>query len=173
MSVRTEATREQIESAERLYATMRAEKDSGRLVHTLQQGRLVKRTLLGRLSELTRLSLAGKMLVVLLALVLVGQVLNLLLPPTEGFMTWLNLGAELALLGGFWWYLKHLITSPLGALIQAANSMAAGDLTQTVAHTRSDQLGDLQVALNQLSVNLRSVAVTCRPTISNVRPVGS
>ena len=47
---------------------------------------------------------------------------------------------RLALLGGFWWYLKNLITGPLDGLIRAANSMAAGDLTQSVAHTRSDQL---------------------------------
>jgi len=40
--------------------------------------------------------------------------------------------------------------------------MAAGDLTQSVAHTRSDQLGDLQVALSQLGVNLRSVVRDAR-----------
>ena len=162
MSVRTEATREQIASAEQLYATMRAEKDSGRLVHTFQNGRLVKRTLGGRLGELMRLSLAGKMLVVLLALVVMGQAINLLIPATGGVMQWLNLGVKLVLLGGFWWYLKHLITGPLDALIGAANSMAAGDLTQTVPHNRSDQLGDLQLALSQLGVNLRSVVRDAR-----------
>ncbi|MFC7461963.1 methyl-accepting chemotaxis protein [Hydrogenophaga defluvii] len=162
MSVRTEATREQIQSAEQLYATMRAEKESGRLVHTLKNGRLVKHTLAGRLAEMTRLSLSAKMLVVLLALVLVGQGVNLVLPASGGLMSALNLGAKLALLVGFWWYLTHLITAPLGALINAANSMAAGDLTQSVAHTRSDQLGDLQVALSQLGVNLRSVVRDAR-----------
>jgi len=162
MSVRTEATREQIQAAEQLYATMRAEKEAGRLIHTLKHGRLVKQTLGGRLAELTRLSLAGKMLVVLLALVLVGQGVNLVVPATGGFMTALNLVVKLALLGGFWWYLKNLITGPLDGLIRAANSMAAGDLTQSVAHTRSDQLGDLQVALSQLGVNLRSVVRDAR-----------
>ena len=162
MSVRTEATREQIQAAEQLYATMRAEKEAGRLIHTLKHGRLVKQTLGGRLAELTRLSLAGKMLVVLLALVLVGQGVNLVVPATGGVMTALNLVVKLALLGGFWWYLKNLITGPLEGLIRAANSMAAGDLTQSVAHTRSDQLGDLQVALSQLGVNLRSVVRDAR-----------
>ena len=162
MSVRTEATREQIAAAEQLYATMRAEKDAGRLVHTLKNGRLVKQTLGGRLSEMTRLSLAGKMLLVLLALVLVGQGINAVLPASGGLTTALNLVVKLALLLGFWWYLKNLITGPLDGLIGAANSMAAGDLTQSVAHTRSDQLGDLQVALSQLGVNLRSVVRDAR-----------
>ncbi|MDP3521428.1 MAG: methyl-accepting chemotaxis protein [Hydrogenophaga sp.] len=162
MSVRTEATREQIAGAEQLYATMRAEKDSGRLVHTFKNGRLVKRTLGGRIGEMTRLSLAGKMLLVLFALVLLGQGINSVVPPSGGLMTALNLGVKLVLLGGFWWYLKHLITAPLEALISAANSMAAGDLTQSVAHDRSDQLGDLQVALSQLGVNLRSVVRDAR-----------
>jgi aerotaxis receptor len=162
MSVRTEATREQIAAAEQLYATMRAEKDSGRLVHTLKNGRLVKQTLGGRLAEMTRLSLAGKMLLVLFALVLLGQGINAVVPASGGFMTALNLGIKLALLGGFWFYLKHLIAGPLDALISAANNLAAGDLTQIVAHNRSDQLGDLQVALSQLGVNLRSVVRDAR-----------
>ena len=38
MSVRTEATREQIQNAERLYQTLRAEKVAGRQVHMLRAG---------------------------------------------------------------------------------------------------------------------------------------
>src|SRR5256885_10491732 len=37
MSVRTEATREQTDAADRLYATMRAEKDAGRRVHRSEE----------------------------------------------------------------------------------------------------------------------------------------
>ena len=162
MSVRTEATREQIAVAEQLYATMRAEKESGRLVHTFKNGRLIKRTLSGRLAEMTRLSLAGKMLMVLFALVLFGQGINTVVPTDGVLMTALNLGVKLALLGGFWYYLKHLITAPLDELIRAANNLAAGDLTQTVERNRSDQLGELQTALSQLAVNLRSVVRDAR-----------
>ena len=45
MSVRTETSREQIQAAEQLYGTMRAEKEAGQLVHTLRQAQLVKNTL--------------------------------------------------------------------------------------------------------------------------------
>ena len=48
MSVRTEATREAIAAAERLYATMREERRSGRLVHVLRAGRVVDLSLAGR-----------------------------------------------------------------------------------------------------------------------------
>lgn len=41
MSVRTQPTREHVEAATRLYALMRAEANSGRLVHTLHQGLVV------------------------------------------------------------------------------------------------------------------------------------
>jgi aerotaxis receptor len=40
--------------------------------------------------------------------------------------------------------------------------MAAGDLTQAVAHTRSDQMGELEAALSQLGVNLRSIVRDAR-----------
>ena len=162
MSVRTEATREQINAAEQLYATMRSEKDSGRQVHTLKAGRLVRKTLGGRIGEMLRLSLSVKLLLVLIALVIVGQLINLVLPPTEAVTGAIGMGVKLVALLGFWWYLRGLITGPLDGLITGANRMAAGDLTQAVAHTRSDQLGDLQVALGQLNVNLRSIVRDAR-----------
>ena len=172
MSVRTEATREQIAAGEQLYATMRAEKDSGRRIHTLKGGRLVKSTLGGRLSEMLRLGLSAKLLLVLLGMVLLGQGVNLVLSPTEVVTGALGMVAKLVLLGGFWWYLRQLITGPLDGLISAANNMAAGDLTQTVEHNRSDQLGELQMALSQLAVNLRSVVRDAR-TQSGAMVVGT
>ena len=67
MSVRTEATREQTDAAERLYATMRAEKDAGRRVHVLRAGHLLRNNLRGRLANALSLGLAGKL--VLLSLI--------------------------------------------------------------------------------------------------------
>jgi aerotaxis receptor len=165
MSVRTEATREQVASAERLYATMREEKAQSRVVHALKAGRLVKNTVWGKLAESLQLGLAAKVLVALLALVLVGPLMAWWLPQVMGLgglTTGLNVVVPaLALLLG-WRYICGLTVSPLGDLVVAANRMAAGDMTGAVTRTRNDQLGDLQTALSQLSVNLKSIVRDAR-----------
>ena len=56
MSVRTEPARDAVLAAEQLYATMRAEKAAGRLVHTLRTGRLIKSGAAGRLQRLADLA---------------------------------------------------------------------------------------------------------------------
>ena len=58
----------------------------------------------------------------------------------------------------FAWQLKtRLVAHPLTALIHTAHRLASGDLTQTLERQRHDEIGALQQALGQLSVNLRSV----------------
>jgi aerotaxis receptor len=161
MSVRTEATREQIDAAERLYATMREEKERGQLIHTLKQGRLIRRTLAGRAMEAMRLGLSGKLFLVLLGVLLVSQLLRWVLPD-GGLGVGVDVALELGLLGLAWWYISRMVVAPLGGLVASANSMAAGDLTQAVAHTRSDQMGELEAALSQLGVNLRSIVRDAR-----------
>ena len=69
MSVRTEATREQIQAAEQLYKQMQAEKQAGQLVHSLRVGVLVKNNLWGRLSGVLHLGAMGKMMACTLVLV--------------------------------------------------------------------------------------------------------
>lgn len=68
MSVRTEASREQIAGAEALYARTRAEKQAGRTVHALQRGRLVRRTVSGRIAEALDIGLAGRVALAFAAL---------------------------------------------------------------------------------------------------------
>ena len=162
MSVRTEATREQIQAAEQLYATMREEKKAGRLVHTLAAGRLVKRSLLGRLAELAHLGLNAKLLLVMLFLLVASLSINRLLPTGTVVLDGLAWVLRLGLIGGTWWFLTQLLVKPLDGLIETANRLAAGDLTQTLTRTRNDELGELQTALGQLSVNLKSIVRDAR-----------
>src|SRR5574343_382574 len=82
MSVRTEATAEQIQAAEALYATMRAEKERGQLVHTLKAGRLIKRTLWGQVSEWTRLGIPGKFLLAMVVMLAVSWSWDQFMPKT-------------------------------------------------------------------------------------------
>ncbi len=156
MSVRTEATREQIRAAEALYARMRDEKARGQQSVALRGGRLVSLSLWGRVSEALSLGVEGKLLLILLGLVLAGAGLQSVFGGITAFLM------VLPLLLLAWWYQTRLVVRPLDQLILAANRMAAGDLTERIAHDRNDKLGELQQALGQLSVNLMSIVRDAR-----------
>ncbi len=162
MSVRTEPTREQIAQAEALYTTMRAEKARGRLTHTFKSGRLVKQTLGGRIREALRFTLTTKIFLVILGVGLTNTVIGALMPtglPMGGLLGFL---AKLPMLFVGLYYLRSETVKPLGVLIDACNRLAAGDLTQGVQRTRDDQMGDLQLALSQLSINILSIVRDAR-----------
>ncbi|MDR3369474.1 methyl-accepting chemotaxis protein [Rhodoferax sp.] len=162
MSVRTEASRAQIQASEALYATMRAEKESGRLIHTLHRGRVVKHTLVGRMQEVIALRLSGRLNATL------GIATGLLLAAGELISTdeimWELLGSGMATatLVGTSFYLHQSILSPLRDLRDFANRMAAGDLTQHKDVSRNDEMGQLATALFQLTVNLQAVVRDAR-----------
>ena len=162
MSVRTEARREQIQAAEKLYGQMRAEKEAGALVHTLQQARVVKNTLSARVGRLLQPGLMAKLVLCTLLLVLCAWGAASL-----GGQT-LSLGAGAAWLGvvvlavGMAIYLHNVTVAPLLQMLRWANRMAAGDLTQTFDSTRADTMGQLQKALAQLNVNLLSIVRDAR-----------
>ncbi len=162
MSVRTEATREQTAAAERLYAQMRAEKEQGRLVHALQAGRLVNKSLVGKVAQALQLKLMGKLFLTLMAAVLVGPAIIAATAslPTAALLA--GLGVSVIGLMVAWTYLRALCIRPLNDLVTSANRMAAGDLTHAVSRTRNDQVGELQTALSQLNVNLRSIVRDAR-----------
>ncbi|MDP2694207.1 MAG: methyl-accepting chemotaxis protein [Gallionella sp.] len=162
MSVRTEATRAQIQASEALYSTMRREKENGKLVHTLQQGRVVKRTLLGRLAEVATLRLSGRINTTLCSAAVLPLAAGGLFATAD--VVWQLLGAGLVAvtLGGASFYLHRSILSPLRELLDFANRMAAGDLTQHKDLTRNDEMGELATALYQLTVNLQAVVRDAR-----------
>ncbi len=162
MSVRTEARREQIQAAEKLYAQMRAEKETGVLVHTLQQAQVVKNTLAGRVARLVQPGPMAKLMLCTLVLVLCawgaaalgGHVLTF-----ASGAAWLGV---VALAVGMAIYLYTVTVAPLLQMLRWANRMAAGDLTQTFDSTRADTMGQLQKALAQLNVNLLSIVRDAR-----------
>jgi aerotaxis receptor len=162
MSVRTEATRIQIENAEHLYATMREEKKAGRIVHGLSEGQLIKHTLLGRVSKLTQVGLSTRLILVITFLLAASVLVSHVLPTGTSELGLIACSLRLLLIIGTWWFLKQFLVQSLGELITSANRLAAGDLTQAVKRNRNDTLGDLQTALGQLSVNLQSIVRDAR-----------
>ena len=162
MSVRTEATREQIQAADRLYATMRAEKERGSLVHVLRNGRVVKNTPWGALAARFKLGPLGKMCMCLLVLVLAAWGAADLGGHDFTFGSGLAWAGVLALAIGMAWYLHSATVAPLFQMLGWANRMAAGDLTQKIEVSRDDTVGNLQKALSQLNVNLLSIVRDAR-----------
>ncbi len=162
MSVRTEATREQIQAAEALYASMRAEKSQGQQTLTLSAGRLTRNTVWGRFARALRPDLSTKLLGVLLAAMLADSLLSWALPEGLPLRALVLPVLFLGVLLLAWRYMVGLLVRPLDGLINAANRMAAGDLTERIAQDRDDKLGELQKALGQLTVNLMSIVRDAR-----------
>ena len=162
MSVRTEASRQVIEQAESLYATMRSEAQAGRLVHTLREGRVVKKTLWGRLQEAARLSLQYKFALVLLAMLLVGELVSALVPSSWPMPWAWIIVIDVAVLAMAVMYLSGLVVKPLNHIVRSLQALSGCDLTVDIHRDRQDQLGDIQQAVSQLSVNMRSIVRDAR-----------
>ncbi|AVO48206.1 chemotaxis protein [Melaminivora suipulveris] len=162
MSVRTEASAEQVQGAEQLYARMRAEKEAGRTVHLLRDGQVVRNTLAGRLRQRLALGLTAR-LALAFALVLVTAAWAGAASASQGLaaqaLAW-AICAGATLLALIW--ARGATVAPVQQLVHAANRMAAGDLTQPPQQTRADTLGELQRALMQLNVNLLSIVRDAR-----------
>ena len=169
MSVRTEASQAQVQEAERLYQRMREEEKAGRQVLALRAGRLVRATPVGRLLESLSLGLAGKVgLAFLAVLAAAGAAAYAATHATGGWdvLAWAGaLAVTLVALG----YVQRVAVAPLAQLVQAANRMAAGDLTQLPVVTRADLVGDLQKGLSQLNVNLLSIVRDARQESDKMR----
>ena len=170
MSVRTEATRAQIDQAASLYRTMREEAKAGTRIHRLDGGLLRVDSLAGRTVRLLKLGLTGQ-------LVLVCAALSASAAGTAAGLAGSSLSAAAfaaacaaaigGTLGGS--LLHRLAVRPLTGLLAVANRMAAGDLTQTI-DTRGDHtLAQVARALSQLNVNLRSVVRDARVEVEHLR----
>jgi aerotaxis receptor len=163
LSVRTAPSAAAIAAAEALYASMRAEAASGRLVHGLHRGQLVRQGLAGRLQRLLHPDVAAKLgwiQALLMGLLLGGIAMQLPLP---------LLALACALVGGLsWWAAWSLAISPLRGLLADANYLAAGDLSHRPQQGGGGVLGQLQMALNQMAVNLRTVVSDVRDEINQL-----
>ena len=171
MSVRSEASREQIAAAEALYAKMRAEKQAGALLHVLQRGQVLRQDLAGRLSRLGRFAPALRWAA---GYALIG---GLGLALGNGLSLGISLAIALPLLG-----MAAIIAAALAsaqgraALVHAtayANHLAAGDLSQTLEPGRHTQAAGLEGALRQLAVNMRALVSDTRRELEQMRVVSA
>ncbi|WP_066272880.1 methyl-accepting chemotaxis protein [Hydrogenophaga palleronii] len=151
MSVRTQATRDEITAAERLYADMRA----GRAGHLkLHKGLLLRTGLMAVTSVFKTLRVRSRIRLPLAGL-LVGLWGGAWALGMQG-MDWLPFAGLSALgVGLTSWFLEAQLARPLEELRKHALSVATGD-TQKVAHMdRVDEIGMALRSVSQLGLMFR------------------
>jgi aerotaxis receptor len=163
LSVRTASTRAAVAAAEGLYAQMQADSAAGRSVYSLLHGEVWRAGLAGRLQRLLAPSVVGKL--ALLHLLLGLGLLGLLLLGTPVAMMALALAVAAVITVAASW---TLAVQPLAALVEDANHLAAGDLAHAVKTGERGLIGQLQQALHQMSVNLRTVVSDVRAEIEEL-----
>jgi aerotaxis receptor len=169
MSVRSKPSRQQVEEASRLYADMQGGQARG---VAIRRGMVVSTGLIGKLGAWRCASLGMRIAVAMSSLI--GLVLALGVPAVmhaQGDMRYryasiTTLAVAIALLT--WNALRASVVRPLKRLVDDANRMAGGDLTDDLSSERSDDMGQLQRALQQMKVNLRSVIGDARSNVGAI-----
>ncbi|ARP85479.1 methyl-accepting chemotaxis protein [Bordetella genomosp. 9] len=166
LSVRVCPSREEVEEAEALYASMR----EGRLRGwRLQEGALVRTGLAGALGRLGRLPMAARVGIghaaSLAALALAGC---LAFGGVAPLPFWIGAGAAAVVSGIAWALLSRQIGAPARNMSGFAARLAAGDLTADIESHGRDDLGQAQRALRQLQANLTAIVQDVRLQIRGV-----
>lgn len=165
LSVRTAAPADQVAKAEQLYARMRDEVARGRVRTGLQHGVLVRRDALGRASQAVGCALqrTGTHGALALGAVLAGAAVASATTPA----VWIPVAAVLALVTQA--LQRRVVEAPLHRVLLDTRQLAAGDLTHDVAVDAAGLPGELQGALAQLAVNLRTVIGDVTTEAENLR----
>ncbi|MEY2688649.1 MAG: hypothetical protein RL375_2847 [Pseudomonadota bacterium] len=168
VSVRTEASRADIEAAEALYATLRAEAAAGKVEHRLERAR-VQRS--GRLTGWLR-HLRGEGVGAYLGPAMAaaaGAAAGGLLSQGHRVVGAVAVVATVALCALVGRWLNSRSLHPLRGLLHYAYRLAGGDLTQRLDARSAGVFGDYERALNQLSVNLRAIVGDARTEVDGLR----
>jgi aerotaxis receptor len=158
MSVRTKPARAQVQGAEALYAAMRNQGSRIRL----DGGRVEQPGVGSKLRRLGRLGVTARMSIALAGLAGASSAIGVLTHEHGNLAIAGGIALQLGLVMTLGAWLHNAVTKPLRTAASAANRMAAGDLTQQLATTKSDEVGAVFRALNQLNVNLQAMVSDVR-----------
>jgi len=150
MSVRTRSTRAEVRQAEQLHARLRAEAAHGRQTLRLRQGQVSHRgPRVWTKAAMTamRANLIWSHLMVLSAVALLARFL-----PLPALLLALPLAAWL-----LHWQHQQRVIKPLGAMLIEMRRLASGDLSGEIGSGRAGVIGQLQQALVQMTLNMRTV----------------
>ena len=165
LSVRGPATRAEVAACEALYAQMRAEAERGRLVHLLRHGEVVRSDAAGRLRSALTLRSRGRLALAQAALAGATAAAAVQAAP-GGWAALAAVALAAAALGT--WALLRLTAQPLLPVLADARRLAAGDLAHAVSTGADGLAGELQQALAQLAVNLRTLVADTRREVEGV-----
>lgn len=164
LSVRTAPTPQEVDSADKLYAQMFNEARTGSALSVvLKHGETVSQSWAGKLQRLLKPGVVGK---------LVGLQLMAALLPGIAILLGLPLPVVLIVyaiaIAGATWITWQVVMKPLFGLVTDANHLASGDLSHRVTTGDSGLVGQVQQALNQMSLNLRTVVSDVRSEVDHL-----
>ncbi len=163
LSVRSEPDKQAVKVAEHLYGMMQDEKKQGRLVHVLKRGQVIRSDFFGRIVRLMTPETSGKLIWIQLATVGVAASMARL-----GWSIELTALSILGVAAIGYLATKRLLIKPLHQLVSDANRMASGDLSNDIEINATGMVGQVQQALKQMSLNLRTVVHDVRAEVINL-----
>ncbi|WP_175627150.1 MULTISPECIES: methyl-accepting chemotaxis protein [Oxalobacteraceae] len=170
MSVRSKPSREQVEGAGAIYARFKADQAKGLAI---KRGAVVRTGIFGKLAALRDIGLGVKLglgMLTLTALIAALGFVATTAAENAANMGWYAgatiAGVCISLL--LWASLHASIVRPLRKLIAETRVIAGGDLTVDFEIDRHDDMGQLQQALQQMNVNLRSVMGDIRTNVDSI-----
>ena len=164
LSVRTSPSDAEIESATRLYAAMREGEQRGKPTHRLKHGRVERLGALPALGRALTLDLKGQLLGMFL---LTAALPVLALGASDS--VWLGAACGLLAAVVMWALAWRATGAPLKRVVGTANLLAAGDLSHAVKVGSGGLIGQLEQALSQMSLNVRTVVRDIRHEVGNLR----
>ncbi len=169
MSVRTEPSRAQIETAAELFGRMKQEAADGRLVHRLRSGQVELDTPVARLLRAVTPGPRGLWMGAAAAVTGAGVAAGWASAHLGGVAAAGVAGGCAALAATFGWAAWRQIEGGYLSLLGLANRMAGADLTATLESQRRGTAGRVERALNQTCVNVRSVVRDARTETERMR----
>lgn len=167
MSVRTKPSREQVLQADAAYKEFRA--GNPRKL-SIQDGRVVRNSMFGKVR---RFGLAARLRLSLVAAMLAFAFLVLhtawpALPLATDALAMSVAGLGSVAMIHIAWSLQFQVLRPLLSITRDAHIMAGGDLTKDIAAADQSELGQLQNALRQSNINLRSIIGDVRSNFESI-----
>jgi aerotaxis receptor len=161
LSVRTKPTRNQVQAAEALYATLNA----GNSGLSLNQGQVVRGGVMGLADKWKRSSGDARLGFLLLAMIVVslGPTMLGLGDQTAFIIETLGLLLGSALI--MWWF-RASVSAPLQTAERFARDVAACNLTTEVNTSAPEPAGSLLRNLSQIQVNLKAIIGDVRSEVN-------
>ncbi|MFJ7568002.1 methyl-accepting chemotaxis protein [Herminiimonas sp. NPDC097707] len=170
MSVRSKPSRAQVDAAAKIYERFKAGTAKGLMI---KRGEVVASGLFGKLASLKNIGLGSRIGISMSALTALILTLGFAAATAVENAAWTYwygaatiVGAAIAILT--WVGLYFSIMRPLNSLISKTRVIAGGDFTANFDVDRHDDMGQLQQALQQMNVNLRSVMGDIRQNVDSI-----